>query len=299
VAAAISLISTGTELTVLRKAFDPGTHWDRFTKYPAHPGYCFVGRVIEAAADVTSPRVGDRVSLVKQHASEHVVDASSCIPIPDGLPDELAAWSTLAKVAAMGAQAASHGLGDSVLVIGAGPIGQMSVRWAVAAGVERVVSLDTIPLRLTHAQAGGATATVARPAGEARDEVLAACDGVLPAIVIDSTGNPAVLGDALALTADHGRLVLVGDPGSPASQRLTPDIIIRGITMTGVHGMHRLQGWDFARVARLFHRLVLDGRFRMNASLITHRFRPEQCPEAYRVAEREKATAMGIIYSWA
>jgi 2-desacetyl-2-hydroxyethyl bacteriochlorophyllide A dehydrogenase len=299
VQAVCSLISIGTELTMLRKAFDPGTHWDRVVSYPCHPGYCFVGRVTEVAPGVNAPTVGARVGLVKTHCSEHVIDAAECILIPDGVPDRVAAWATLAKIAAMGARAARHGLGDSVLIIGAGPIGQMSIRWAVAAGCEHVVVIDTIAGRLEHARRGGATGTIAETAGRARDQVIAMCSGRLPGFVIDTTGNAAVLPEALSLAADRGRVIAVGDPGSPASQHLTPDIITRGVSITGVHGTHTDGGWDFARVAGIYHEMVLDGRFRIDDSINTHTFAPAQAAEAYRVAEHDRATAMGIIFDWA
>ena len=43
----------------------------------------------------------------------------------------------------------------------------------------------------------------------------------------------AVFPEALKMTADHGRLVLLGDTGTPELQHLTPDVIRRGLTIVG------------------------------------------------------------------
>src|SRR5688572_9708457 len=45
-----SLISSGTEMTVFNRTFEPGTHWDGWVKYPFHPGYLTVGRIIKLGA---------------------------------------------------------------------------------------------------------------------------------------------------------------------------------------------------------------------------------------------------------
>ena len=40
------------------------------------------------------------------------------------------------------------------------------------------------------------------------------------------------------MTADHGRLVLLGDTGTPELQHLTSDVIRRGLTIVGAHDRH-------------------------------------------------------------
>lgn len=53
--------------------------------------------------------------------------------------------------------------GTSVVVIGAGPIGQMMLRWAATAGADPVMVVDMVTLRLQLARGGGATHTFAKP----------------------------------------------------------------------------------------------------------------------------------------
>lgn len=294
----LSLMSTGTENIVFNRLFDPGTHWDNWVRYPFYPGYSSVGVVEKTGEGVTRLKVGQRVACRPSHRSHAVEKAENCYPIPDAVPFEQAVWFALAKITFQGARAAGYSLGDSVLIVGAGPIGQMSIRWARAAGCESIVVVDTAAHRMPLAEAGGATALVTVPIAEAREAVLAAGGGKLPRVVIDSTGHAGVFAAALSLAADRGKVVVLGDSGSPASQSLTPDVITRGLSIVGAHDGHDTAEWHNASVARLFFNLTADRRFPMSG-LTSHVFTPEQCAEAYATANRDRASTMGILFDWA
>src|SRR5262249_46553362 len=93
-----------------------------------------------------------------------------------------------AKIAFMGARAGGYRLGSRVLVVGAGPIGQMSVRWASAAGARAVIAADTERRRLALATAGGATAGGPLPAGDCRAEIERLTSGALADVVVAAAG---------------------------------------------------------------------------------------------------------------
>ncbi len=293
----LSLMSTGTENIVFNRLFDPGSHWDLWVKYPFYPGYSSVGIIEEVGEGVKHLHQGQRVAFRAAHRSHALEGAMGCFPIPDGVPFEQAVWFALAKITFHGALVARYALGDSVLIVGAGPIGQMSIRWARAAGCARIIVVDTAAHRMPLAEAGGATALVTSPIGEAREGVLAAGGGKLPRVVIDSTGNAAVFAAALGLVADRGTVVLMGDTGSPTRQALTSDVIIRGLTIVGAHDGHDTGEWNGATISQLFFNLVASGRFPM-AGLTSHVFTPENATDAYLTANRDRASTMGLIFDW-
>jgi threonine dehydrogenase-like Zn-dependent dehydrogenase len=256
-----------------------------------------VGEVVELGPDVKSIRIGDRVALRRGHASEHVVSSSDCHPIPKGLDPFQAVWFALAKIAFMGARAAEYTLGDTVLIIGAGPIGQMSVRWAVAAGASSIIVVDPVEARHKLALAGGATAIIAEPSGACSEKVLAANNGEQPRVVIDGTGFSAVFSDALALAAKHGIVVILGDTGFPGEQRLSPDVITRGVHVVGAHDGLNDTKWNDTTISRLFFALVNTGRFNLD-NLNSHTFRPEQFGEAYELLNSRRGDTMGVVFDW-
>ena len=298
VRAHLSLMSTGTENVVFNRLFEPGTHWDRWVKYPFYPGYAVVGVVEGVGEGVTTLKAGQRVAHRAGHGSHHVLAADACYPIPDNVPFEHAAWFALGKITFHGAFAAEYRLGDTVLIIGAGPIGQMSIRWARAVGAASIVVVDTATSRLPLAKAGGATALIEKSITEARDAVIAAGGGQKPRVVIDSTGNATVFEAALGLGADFGRVVLLGDTGAPAQQRLTSDLIMRGLSVVGAHDGIEIAQWSHRAIIDYFFKLAASGRFPL-AGMTSHVFAPDQCTGAYVTANRDRASTMGLLFDWA
>jgi len=292
-----SLMSTGTENIVFNRLFDEGTHWDRWVKYPFYPGYALAGEVEAIGENVTKVRVGDRVAVRAGHGSHAMVSEAACYPIPESLSYEEAVWFALAKIAFIGAKAAAYRLGDKVLLIGAGPIGQMSLRWAKASGAETVILVDPLAEREAVSLSGGAAAYIMAGLDSAEDAIKSAGGGEVPGIIIDSTGNATVFASALHLAPRHGRVVVLGDTGSPGKQVLTGDVIIKGLTIVGAHDGHQFPGWAEADIIRLFFELVTSGRFPL-AGLNTHTFEPEACVDAYVTANRERAKTMGILFDW-
>lgn len=292
-----SLMSTGTENIAYNRLFDEGTHWDKWVQYPFYPGYAAAGIVEEVGSEVRNLQVGDRVVYRANHGSGATVDAHTCYPVPADIPLEQAVWFALAKIAFHGAISAHYQLGDRVLIIGAGPIGQMSLRWARAAGAMKLLVADPVEERAEIARKGGASAYFTTPANEARDAILQVNNDTLPNVVIDSTGHPAVFSAALDLAAPAGRVVLMGDTGQPARQTLTSDVIIKGLTITGAHDGHQIPNWNPASITSLFFSLVQEGRFNLD-ELNTHVFSPNQASEAYTTANRDRAKTMGILFNW-
>lgn len=296
VATTRSLLSTGTETIVYSRKFDPGTHWDAWVKYPFLPGYAAVGEVLDIGEGVTSLRAGDRVALRYNHASHALVAGSDCYRVPEDVSDDDAVWFPLAKIAGHGVRAAGIELGDNVVVIGAGPVGQMATRWALACGAGKVLTLDLSEPRLQMAAACGAI-PVCAPADQALAAIQDHLHGERPRIVIDSTGNAAVLRAALTLPANHGTVVLLGDTGSPGSQTLSADVITRGLTLVGAHDGHNPPQWNNPVAAGHFFTFVQGGRLSLQG-LNTHLFRPEQCKEAYTLAAEDRLRTMGILFDW-
>jgi len=307
VAAHRSLISTGTECTCLSRRFAPGSSWDNWIRYPFHPGYSVAGHVTEIGKGVTRVKVGDRVAVGAHHASRVVIPADNgnfpVVPIPDGISDDEAAWFNVASVAQIGMRRAEHELGDDVVIIGLGLIGQMAVRHLRIWGARSIIAIDTAPKRLEMAKRGGATHLLNMDAAKARDAVAEITSGRLADVVYDMTGHPAVLTSALGLARRFGKLILLSDPGAPTDWHLTGDVLNRGVQIRGAHlgdpplvaGDHL--HWTRPNMGGLFLDFLLDGRMRVG-DLITHRFAPSKAREAYDQLLNDRATAMGVIFEW-
>jgi len=275
-----SLMSTGTENICLNRNFDPGTHWDMWVRYPFRPGYLCVGE-IEDTGEIVFHRM--------QHASHHLVPRERCTTVPSDVDPRDATWCGLAKIAFSGKTVADYTLGEDVVIVGAGPIGQMSVRWAVAAGLRSVTVVDVAPFRLDLAKRGGASHVVESTVAESGLSDVP--------LVIDTTGNAQVLSDALHICGRFGKVVLLGDTGRPEAQHLTSDVITKGLTIVGTHDTHDRGGWPEPRVNAAFFELVRTGRFPLEG-LITHVVDPRDPVKAYELANAVREETMGICFDW-
>jgi len=298
-----TLISTGTEGICLSRLFEPGSHWDRWVTYPFHPGYLMVGDVVAVGPDVDQIHQGDRFGVRGPHSEFVTVLPGDLFPVPNGIADEDAPWFGLATIVQNGVRRAEHRLGEVVVVIGLGLLGQLTVQYAHLLGARQVIAVDVSKSRLEMAQAHGATVILPMGAQEARSFILDMTEGAGADVVYDVTGSPHVFASALALLRRFGRLVLLGDTGSPSAQHLTGDVVTKGLSILGAHdGNPPAQStdhayWSHKRMADLFYTYVLRGEMRVT-DLITHRYSPADASETYRMLREERATAMGVLFDW-
>ncbi|MBI3911257.1 MAG: zinc-binding alcohol dehydrogenase [Armatimonadetes bacterium] len=298
-----TLISVGTELICYLRQCEPGTHWDAWVRYPFYPGYSNVGRVVRAGAEVEGWAPGDRVAARANHRQYYLVDAPRALRVPEEISDEEATWFGLGCIVQNGVRRAEHHLGDAVVVIGLGPLGQLVTQYARINGAREVIAIDTAARRLEWAAAHGATATLAMLASDARDAVAALADGRLADVVYDVTGHPASFPAALRLARRFGTVVLLGDTGTPSEQRLTADLVTRGLRVVGAHDSNPPpEGTDYAywshpNMARLFFTYLQRGQMRVG-DLITHRYDPRQARECYEALVADRTAAMGVVFDW-
>src|SRR3954469_13008605 len=122
-------------------------------------GYSSAGTVVEMGSAVRGLSVGDRVACAgaghANHAEIVSIPRNLCAKVPDGVPLEAAALTTIASIALHGVRLADVRLGDRVAVVGCGLLGQIAVRLLVAAGAT-VVAIDIDAARVAQAQAAGA-----------------------------------------------------------------------------------------------------------------------------------------------
>lgn len=292
-----SMVSTGTEGIVFRRAFTAGNHWDQWVKYPFFPGYSAAGYVTAVGPGVSRVKAGDRVVTRNGHASASIAPEEQCFLIPDGLSFEDALWFAFAKITAMGARVARYQLGDRVAVIGAGLIGQFSARWAYAAGASKVVVIDPVAARLDYLKKAGSFITLSEPVGSCYEKLAEICGGELPNIVVEATGSARVFQDALKAVGKYGKLVLMTDTGTPEEQRLCGEVITRGLTIVGAHDPQERPEWNSAIIAPLFFGMCLDGRIRLNG-MVSHHFPYRNPAEVYRTCIEERDTVMGVVVNW-
>lgn len=186
---------------------------------PLPLGYCNVGTVLEAGADVQGFQVGDRVVSNGRHAEAVAVPVNLCARVPAAVADDEAAFTVLGAIALQGIRLAAPTLGEAIFVTGLGLIGLMAVQLLKAHGC-RVLAADFDPARLKLAEQFGA-ATVNLGAGE--DPVAAAQEfsrgrGIDAVLITASTKSSEPVHQAALMSRKRGRIVLVGVTGLELSR---------------------------------------------------------------------------------
>ena len=147
-------------------------------------------------------------------------------------------------------------IGESVVIIGCGGIGLGAVLGAHLAGAHPIIAVDLHDHKLAKARAYGATHTVNSTAGDFRPAVQTLLGG--PAdVVIDGTGQSAVIEQAFALTAPTGRCVIFGVMAHDQKLSLNTLPLHFGKILTGSHGGGSQPAEDIPR----FVRMLQAGRF--------------------------------------
>jgi threonine dehydrogenase-like Zn-dependent dehydrogenase len=128
-----TVLSTGTELTVLSGEYPDGSHWDEYGEYPFTPGYCNVGEVIETGEGV-GIEPGTTVASRTPHQRYVTVDAVDSTPVPASIPDEEASFFGLASIVMNGLRRGGGAWGETAAIYGLGLLGQLTARLCLFAG---------------------------------------------------------------------------------------------------------------------------------------------------------------------
>lgn len=140
----------------------------------------------------------------------------SILPIPEGVPYDVAAMCEPLAVAMHGVNRAEVKAGDKVVVFGCGPIGLGMILWLVDRGVTDVIAVDLAEERLDRAIELGARAAL-NPAKVDLKEEIGKLHGTemcmhKPAVgtdaYIDAAGAPSIITDVVNMAKYHSRLVI-------------------------------------------------------------------------------------------
>ena len=293
-----SVISPGTELAhyrgdnrsgPLRHAVRPGQ--------PFFPGYAMVGTVIAAGADAGFVEGTDVLSHTP-HQSVARVDCRQrvCVPVPPGLAAEVAPFARLAQVGGVSLQLADARPGDTVAVIGLGPVGNLVAQLAQASGY-RVIAVERSVARRRVARATGLKSVVSPE--EAGDGHVAAGTR----LVLECSGSAAAVALATEICSPHGQVMTVGAPWR-AEPEVAASLIIG-------HVFERFlslrSGWEWqvplygdrsvaACTAWVLDRLA-DGSIE-TAPLTSGTVTPDAAASAYRMLAGDPEHHMTFVLDW-
>jgi predicted dehydrogenase/threonine dehydrogenase-like Zn-dependent dehydrogenase len=186
---------------------------------PLPLGYCNVGKVIAVGKGVEDLKVGDRVASNGNHAEYVSVPKNLVAKIPDNVKDEEAAFTVIGAIGLQGIRLINPTFGETVVVVGLGLIGLMTVQLLKANGC-RVIGFDFDQAKVDLANSFGILAV--NP-GQGVDQVkyvqsLTTNVGADAVIITASNKSNEIISQAAKMSRKKGRIVLVGVIGLDISR---------------------------------------------------------------------------------
>ncbi|WP_108874810.1 zinc-dependent alcohol dehydrogenase [Roseibium album] len=257
-------------------------------KLPLIPGHEFTGTVVETGKNVEGTKVGQSVVVDMNIGCGHcywcrrneilncpdmqqmgitingafaefiAVPARLVIAAPDKTPQAVLALTEPLACVVRAARKARITFGQSVVVIGAGPIGNLHVQLLRTIGAAPIIVSDISRDRVRLALEAGADYGVTDPA-ELEATVMRATEGRGADIVIESVGHPSLYQTAMQLIRKGGHVAAFGLTG--AGETLPVDILQTILEENSIKGSVAGMGQDMHDSLTL----LTHGRFRTEA----------------------------------
>ena len=225
----------------------------------------------------------------KQYAINHI---NTLIKVPDDMTDEEAtlvvtAGTTMYGLTELGGLVA----GESLVVIGPGPIGLLGVAVAKALGADPVILIGTRNDRLEIGKKLGADFVLnVKEENDIVNSVKSLVGDLGADYVVECAGTEKALDDAIMMTNRGGKICLAAFPHDPIKVNI-PHMVINNIYMYGIRG----EGKSATHRAMAFMK-----QKRFNAKLVhTHTFKMSELPTALKFAkERIDGAIKVVIKPW-
>ncbi len=272
-------------------------NWDAWAAGRVRPpvvmGHEWAGEVVEVGPEAQSLKVGDYVSGESHRVCGHClqcrtgqghvcrntqifgVDTNGCfaeyfaVPEASVLKNDARVRPEIACMQdplgnAVHAALAGEIIGQSVAVLGCGPIGLFAIAVARAVGAGPIWASDTTDYRLNLACKVGADHIARVPDENIETQVANGTDGQGVDVVLEMSGAVPAIQQALRLARPGGRVSLMGIPSQAVSLDIAEDLIFKGLTVQGIVGRRLYDTWYTMKS------LLASGRLDVSP-ILTHR----------------------------
>lgn len=282
--------------------------------YPRVIGHEIVGEVAEVGKEVDNLKVGDHVAI------DPVVSCGECYPCRIGRNNVCKSlkvrgvhtdggfaeymvvpqkgvhkisqdipWAEAAMIEpfTIGAQVLKRGeitADDTVLVLGAGPIGLIVLQAVKLVGAKCIIT-DLLDKRLAVAKELGADVIVNSGKQDIKDVVERETNGLGVTVVVEAVGLPQLLEQAAKVTSPAGRIVVLGFTETP-SKLAQLDIVKNELDIRG----SRLHADRFPTVIEWFNNKKVNPGI-----LISHKFHFTDIDKAFKLIETDPQSTCKVI----
>lgn len=301
-----TLISPGTELALYSGTHvgfrDPNNLW---AKYPHYPGYISISRVIKIGDGVKYITEGDMVLSDLNHCSYGKLKSSNplVIKLPTDSDLDALLFSRMAAISFTAIALAEYTISDRVAVLGLGLVGNLCSQLFKLSGAN-VYGVEINSGRIKMAKEAGIEHIIlGGETKEVKEKLLEKTKGLGIDVVVEATGIPELVNQALELVKEGGQVILLGSTRGDVSINIYTYIHRKGVTVKGAHtnvlDHPKIAGRIGGTRSVILKMIDLINTNKLNVkSLITHRVSPEMAIEAYCWLRDKKDETLGVIINW-
>lgn len=273
-------------------------------------GHEFSARVVALGPGVSGPAVGTRVAVEPAISCGHCElceeghpnlcenilfcstpptegslreymahPAELCFPLPDEIGDAEGSVLEPIGIALHAVRMAKLRPGDTIAILGSGPIGLLCLQVAMVSGARAAYVTDMVPERLAMAEKFGATAVYKADEGGPAEWILEQTGGRGVDVVFEAAWAEETVGQAVQVARRGGKVMLVGIPRDDEACYPAHNARRKGLTLKYVRRMKH----TYPRAIAMVRDGILDA-----STLVTHRFPLERASEAYQLVASYK-----------
>lgn len=208
--------------------------------FPTTIGHEFAGEIVELGSSIESAKVGDRITIVPlipcgscdycaigeynlcdgysyygsridgAMAEYIAVKEGNLLPLPEEVDFDSGACTDPVAVALHAVRKVELSAGDTVAVLGVGPIGGFAIQWVRSLGASQVFAIDIVDEKLSIAQRIGADYACNSIQGDPVEFLLDHTAGVGVDRVIEMAGSKVTQEQSIRMVKKQGRIVFCG-----------------------------------------------------------------------------------------
>lgn len=284
---------------------------------PLPLGYSAAGEIIAVGENLKGQfQIGERVAMAgagfANHAEVNAIPKNLLAKIPENVEDKHAAFATLVAIAMQGVRNAHVALGERVMVMGLGLVGQLTVQLLKASGckvfaadfdAERIKLAEETGADMVHALSAGNTESLVKDFTEGR--------GFDSIIICAATNSNDPIEQAIQFARDKATIVMTGKVGTniPYAEFMKKElnfIISRSYGPGRYDKEYEERGKDYPiGFVRWCERENLQEALNLMSSgdlkiepLISHTFPIEEAKDAYALVLSKDISSMGVVLEY-
>jgi 2-desacetyl-2-hydroxyethyl bacteriochlorophyllide A dehydrogenase len=288
-------------------------------RIPVVPGHEYSGEIVEVGSNVKNLKVGQKVVSdpnescgkcywCRNHqpcfcndlaaygvlrdggfAEYCTATEKGVYPIPDGVDDEVAAFAEPVSCVVHAADRINYRSGETVVILGGGPLGQIHLQFALNSGAGKVILVDPNKTRRQLATKFGAQVVIDPKDGRVKEQAFDETNALGADVVIEAVGRTETIEQAFELAKRGGRVIIFGfAPEGQKASFIPFNVLSRELTIMGAW----VNPYSYSRALDV----LSSGRIDVKP-LISNRLKLDHIMDGYKMMAEKPAGFMKSLVS--